>query len=128
MKWTLRFFAFLDFLSFFFMFDQATLQLQSLFTGESFTINEVFSRVLFVSVWISLPVSGVFLVLAKKAGIIIYYFQIIPRFIFLAFSFGFISFLSYFISWPHLETVLMPIIIFAEMLRIYFSHQLKKQL
>ena len=128
MKWTLRFFAFLDLLSFFFMFDQGMLQLQSLFTSESFTINEVFSRFLFVVVWISMLASTALLAIPKKAGIIVYYFQIIPRFIFLAFSFGFISFLSYFISSSNLESILMPIIIFAEMLRIYRSYQLQKQL
>lgn len=126
MKWTLRVFAFLDILSFFLMLEQGTLQLQSLFTSESFTINEVFSRFLFVIVWLSLPISAVLLAIPKKAGIIVYYCQIIPRFIFLAFSFGFISFLSYWIKSPHLENILMPIIIFAEMLRVYRSYQLQK--
>ena len=127
MKWTLRFFAFLDLLSFFFMFEQGTLQLQSLFSDESFTVNEVFSRFLFVLVWISMLASSVLLAIPKKAGIILYYFQLLPRFIFLAFSFGFISFLSYFISSPHLENILMPIIIFAEMLRVYRSYQLQRK-
>lgn len=127
MKWTLRVFAFLDVLSFFFMFEQGVLQLQSLFTSESFTINEVFSRFLFVAVWLSLPVSAVLLAIPKKAGIIVYYCQIVPRFIFLAFSFGFISFLSYLIKVPNLENILMPLIIFAEMLRIYRSYQLQNK-
>ncbi len=128
MKWTLRVFAFLDVLSFFFMFEQGVLQLQSLFTSESFTINEVFSRFLFVIVWLSLPASAVLLAIPKKAGIIIYYCQLIPRFIFLAFSFGFVSFLSYLIQAPNLGNILMPIIIFAEMLRAYRSYQLQKKL
>ena len=127
MKWTLRFFAFLDLMSFFLMFEQGSLQLQSLFTGESFTVNEVFSRFLFTLVWLSLPVSAVLLAIPKKAGIIIYYCQILPRFIFLAFSFGFVSFLSYIIDIPNPETILMPIIIFAEMLRIYWSYRFQKQ-
>ena len=124
MKWTLRFFAFLDLMSFFFMFDQGLLQLTSLLTAESFTINEVFSRFLFVLVWVSLPVSAVLLAIPKRAGIIVYYCQIIPRFIFIVFSFGFISLLSYIIKVPNLESILMPIIIFGEMLRIYRSYQL----
>lgn len=128
MKWTLRVFAFLDLLSFFFMFEQGLLQLQSLFSSESFTVNEVFSRFLFVAVWFSLPVSALLLAILKKSGIIVYYCQLLPRFIFLVFSFGFISFLSYFIKSPHLENILMPIIIFAEMLRVYRSYQLQKQL
>ncbi len=127
MKWTLRFFGFLDLLSFFFMFDQGVLQLTSLFTSESFTINEVFSRFLFVLVWISLPVSAIFLAIPKRVGIIIYYCQLIPRFIFIVFSFGFISLLSYIINLPNLESILMPIIVFAEMLRIYRSYQLQRK-
>lgn len=124
MKWTLRFFSFLDLMSFFFMFDQGLLQLTSLLTAESFTINEVFSRFLFVLVWVSLPVSAVLLAIPKRAGIVVYYCQIIPRFIFIVFSFGFISLLSYIIKVPNLESILMPIIIFGEMLRIYRSYQL----
>ncbi|WP_154647845.1 hypothetical protein [Pedobacter arcticus] len=127
MKWTLRFFGFLDLMSFFFMFDQGILQLTSLLTAESFTINEVFSRFLFVLVWVSLPVSAVFLAIPKKAGIIVYYCQIIPRFIFIVFSFGFVSLLSYIIKVPNLENILMPIIIFGEMLRVYRSYQLQGQ-
>ncbi len=127
MKWTLRFFALLDFLSFALMFDQGILQLQSFFTEETFTINEIFSRFLFLLVWFSLLLSGFFLAIPKKTGIIIYYFQLLPRFVFLAFSFGFISFLSYFIKVPNLENILMPIIIFAEMLRAYWSYRLQQE-
>lgn len=127
MKWTLRFFALLDILSFFLMFNQGVLQLQSLSTTESFTLNELFSRFLFLSVWLSLPLSAVLLSVPKKAGIIVYYCQIIPRFIFIVFSFGFISLVSYIISVPNLENILMPIIIFAEMLRVYRSYQLQSK-
>lgn len=128
MNWTLRFFAFLDLLSFFLMFDQGILQLNSLLTSESFTINEVFSRFLFVLVWLSLPVSAVLLALVKKSGIIVYYCQLIPRFIFIVFSFGFISLLSYVLKVENLEDILMPIIIFGEMLRLYRSYQLKSKM
>ena len=128
MKWTLRFFAFLDLLSFFLMFDQGILQVNSLLTSESFTINEVFSRFLFVLVWLSLPVSAILLALSKKTGIIVYYCQLIPRFIFIVFSFGFISLLSYVLKVDNLEDILMPIIIFGEMLRLYRSYQLKSKI
>lgn len=128
MKWTLRVFAFLDLLSFVLMFDQGILQLQSLFVSKSFTIIEVFSRFLFVLVWLSLPASAILLAIPKKAGIIVYYCQLIPRFIFIVFSLGFISLLSYYVNMPNLENILMPIIIFAEMLRVYRSYQIKKSL
>lgn len=128
MKWTLRFFAFLDLLSFYLMFEQGSLQLLSFFQDESFTINEVLSRFLFVLLWFSLLVSAVLLAIPKKAGIMVYYCQLLPRVIFLGFSFGFVSSISYFISWYNLENVLMPIIIFAEMLRIYWSYKIQKEI
>lgn len=128
MKWTLRFFAFLDLLSFYLMFEQGSLQLLSFFQDESFTINEVLSRFLFVLLWFSLLVSAFLLTIPKKAGIIVYYCQLLPRFIFLGFSLGFVSSISYFITWANLENVLMPIIIFAEMLRIYWSYKIQKEI
>ncbi|WP_147387885.1 hypothetical protein [Pelobium manganitolerans] len=128
MKWWLRAFAFLDLLSFFFMLEQGLLQLQSLFTAESFTLNEVFSRALFILLWFSLLASAILLSIPKKAGIIIYYCQLVPRFIFLAFSFGFLSFISYVIPINNPESLLLPLIIFAEMLRIFWSYKLQRRL
>lgn len=128
MKWTLRFFALLDLFSFFFMFAQGTLQLQSLFTSESFTITEIFSRFMFLAVWISLIASSILLAIPKKAGILVYYFQLLPRIIFLAFSFGFISFLSYIPAFQALENILMSVIVFMEMLRVYWTYQIQKKL
>ena len=128
MKWTLRFFAFLDLLSFYLMSEQGILQLSSFFQEESFTILEVFSRFLFLLLWFSMLATTILLAIPKKAGIIVYYCQLLPRFIFLGFSLGFISSLSYFINWSHLESVLMPIIIFAEMLRVYWSYKLQKEM
>ncbi|MFC5283714.1 hypothetical protein [Pedobacter alpinus] len=126
MKWTLRFFAFLDLLSFYLMAPEGSLQLFSFFQEESFTINEIFSRFLYVLLWFSLLASAFLLAIPKKAGIIIYYCQLLPRFIFLAFSIGFVSSISYYVSWVGLENLLFSLFIFAEMLRIYWSYKFQK--
>jgi hypothetical protein len=128
MKWVLRFFALLDLGCFILMHDQAYTQFQSFLTNEPLSSTAFFSRTLFLLLWVSILVSAVFLSFPKKTGIIIYYFQVLPRLIFFAFSLGFISFLTYLISWPWLQSVLMPMIVFAEMLRLYFSFRIQKKL
>ncbi|MBK0381485.1 hypothetical protein I5M32_00810 [Pedobacter sp. SD-b] len=128
MKWALRVFAFLDFFSFVLMFEQGFDQLQSFFQNQTFTINEIFARFLFLLLWLSLLFSAIFLAIPKKAGIIIYFFQVLPRIIFLVFSVGFISYISHYVAINNLDQILIPIFIFIEMLRLYFSYNIKKEL
>lgn len=128
MKWALRFFALLDLGCFAFMYDQSATQFQTFLLNEPLTSLAFFSRTLFLLLWLSLLVSAVFLSIPKKIGLLIYYVQLLPRLIFFTFSLGFISLLTYIISWPWLQGVLMPIIIFAEMLRLYFSIKIQTKL
>ncbi|OAQ39124.1 hypothetical protein A5893_10675 [Pedobacter psychrophilus] len=128
MKWALRVFAFLDLVSFILMFGEGTVQIQSFFLSESFTINEIFSRFLYLLLWLSLLCSSIFLAIPKKAGIIIYYFQVLPRIMFLVFSVGFISYISHYVALQNLEQIFFSFFIFIEMLRLYFSYQIKKEL
>jgi hypothetical protein len=128
MKWVLRFFALLDLVSFAFMFEQAYTQFQTFLANNPLTSTEFFSRTFFLLLWLSLLVSAVFLSIPKKTGIIIYYVQLIPRLVFFAFSLGFISLLTYVFSWPWLQSILMPMIIFAEMLRVYFSYRAQREM
>jgi hypothetical protein len=128
MKWALRFFAFLDLGSFALMHNQAYTQFQTFLTNEPLSSTSFFSRILFILLWLSILISAIFLSIPNRIGIIIYYFQLLPRLIFFAFSLGFISFLTYLISWPWLQSVLMPLIVFAEMLRLYFSFKIQKEL
>ncbi|TKC00958.1 hypothetical protein [Pedobacter cryophilus] len=128
MKWALRFFALLDLGCFAFMYDQASTQFQTFLVNEPLTSIEFFSRTLFLLLWLSLLVSAVFLSIPKKTGLIIYYVQLLPRLVFFAFSLGFISLLTYVLSWSWLQSVLMPMIIFAEMLRVYFSVRIQKEM
>ncbi len=128
MKWTLRFFALLDVISIVLTKNQIFLQINSFFTNESFTPVEFFSRILFIAMWISLFASAIFLSIPKKAGIMIYYFQVPIRIIFLTLSVGFISMLSYLTNWEYITQALMSLIIFVELLRIYVSYKAQKDL
>jgi hypothetical protein len=128
MKWVLRFFALLDLGCFAFMYDQAATQFQTFLINEPLTSLAFFSRTLFLLLWLSLLASAVFLSIPKKIGLIIYYIQLLPRLVFFTFSLGFISLLTYVISWPWLQSVLMPIIIFTEMLRVYFSIKIQAEM
>jgi len=122
MKWLLRAFALLDITSFIIVYPQASTQLVSFFTDDTFTLTEIFSRFLFILLWMSLLFSAGFLIFLKKTGIIIYYAQLLPRLIFLTFSVGFISVIGQYVALGGLEKLILPLIIFAEMLRIYFSY------
>jgi hypothetical protein len=128
MKWLLRAFALLDIISFIIIYPQATAQIVSFSTEEAFTLTEIFSRFLFILLWISLLFSAGFLMVLKKIGIIIYYAQLLPRLIFLTFSVGFISVVGQYVAIGGLEKIILPLIIFVEMLRVYFSYNAQKEL
>nr|MBC7613832.1 hypothetical protein [Pseudopedobacter sp.] len=128
MKWVLRFFGLLDLVGFIYSFDFALLQISALIGDQPQTGGEFFTKIVFILLWLSMLVSAAFLFVPKKAGIIIYYFQILPRLLFLILSFGFISYLSYFLKWNNPEKILMPIIIFFEMLRAYYSYKIQKEI
>jgi hypothetical protein len=71
---------------------------------------------------------AIFLAIPKKAGIIIYYCQIPLRLVFLIFTLGYITALSKYSNWEHIQNILVAIVVFLEMLRIYASYQIQKQL
>lgn len=127
MKWTLRFFALLDMICLFLLAEQAIAQFSSFAANETLTSLEFFSRTLFLISWFTLPVSAILLVLPKKVGIIVYYFQLPLRFMFYMFSFGFISLITYVVSWPFLLNIITPVIIFGEFLRLYFTYRIYKE-
>lgn len=127
MKWVLRGFALADLISIILLADQALAQFRSFTTEETFTAIQFFSRSLFFLGWCSLFLSAIFLAIPKKAGILIYYFQLPVRFIFFMFSFGFISTITYVVSWQPLISMLTPLIIFGEFLRIYFTYKIHKK-
>lgn len=128
MKWVLRFFALLDLIGFFYSFDFALIQLNALLSDQPQTGSQFLTKIIFVLLWLSLIASTILLSIPKKAGIILYYFQLLPRLLFLVLSFGFISYLSYFFKWQDSEKFLMPLIIFAEMLRTYYSYNISQKL
>lgn len=128
MKWVLRIFALLDLIGFIYSFEFALIQLNSLLSDQPQTGGQFFTKIIFVLLWLSLIASAILLSIPKKAGIIIYYIQLLPRLLFLILTFGFISYLSYFFKWQDAEKFLMPIIIFAEMLRTYYSYLISQKL
>lgn len=128
MKRTLCIFAILDVICLALLAKQAQNQFLSFLTNEKLTSLEFFSRTLFLLGWLSLVVSAVLLFLSKRAGVIIYYCQLPLRFIFYMFSFGFISLLTYVVSWPFLLNIITPAIVFGEFLRIYFTYKTHKEL
>ena len=128
MKWALRFFALLDLVAFIYSFDFGLLQLSSLMGDQPQTGSQFLTKIIFLLLWLSLLVTAVLLAIPKKLGIFIYYFQLLPRLLFLVLSFGFISYISYFTKWNNPEKILMPVIIFAEMLRVYFSVRIQRDM
>lgn len=128
MKWILRCFAALDVLSLFFLFDTFLIQFNSIIANEPLTSIEFLSRILFIITWLSLAVGAIFLAIPKKAGIIIYYCQIPLRLVFLVFTLGYISILSKYSNWEHIQKILVGVVIFLEMLRIYYSYIIQTKL
>jgi hypothetical protein len=128
MKWILRSFAVLDVLSLFFLFDNFLLQFQSILTNEPLTSIEFLSRISYIITYFSLLVGAIFLAIPKKAGIIIYYCQIPLRVMFSVFTLGYISILSTYSNWEHIQNVLIAGVIFLEMLRIYYSYIIQTKL
>ena len=128
MKWILRSFALLDLLSLFFLYDNFLLQFQSILANEPLTSIEFFWRILFIGTYFSLFVGAVFLAIPKKAGIIIYYCQVPFRVMFFIYSLGYISALSKYANWEYIQNVLIAVVIFLEMLRIYYSYLIQTKL
>lgn len=126
MLWTQRFFALLDIICLVLLAEQAYTQYQSLLSNEVLTSLEFFSRTLFLLGWSSLIFSATLLAIPKKAGLWLYYAQIPLRLVFFIFSFGFISLVTYIINWQFVQTILMPLIVFGELLRLYYSVQIHR--
>lgn len=127
MQWTLRFFALLDVICLFLMGEQAYQQFLSFLSENPLTSLEFFSRTLFIIAWLSLIFSAIFLAVPRKSGIIIYYSQILFRMMFFIFSFGFISLITYLTENQLILQFLMPLIIFGELLRLFFTYRIHKK-
>ena len=128
MKWILRSFALLELLSLFFLYDNFLIQFRSILANEPLTSIEFLSRILFIGTYFSLLIGAIFLAIPKKTGIIIYYCQVPFRVMFLIFSLGYISALSKYSNWEHIQNALVAVVIFLEMLRIYYSYLIQTKL
>lgn len=127
MKWTLRFFALLDIICAIFLAEQAYAQFKSFTTGDSYTLIEIFSRTLYILGWLALIMSAILSAIPKKQALVLYYIHLPVRFMFMMFSFGFISTLTYIIQAPFLLNIITPLVIFGEFVRLYITYQIHKK-
>jgi hypothetical protein len=128
MKWLLRTFALFDIICLVLLWQQFTNQISSFTSGESLTGIVFFSRLLFIITWLSLVVSGFLLLKPNKWGIYIYFAQVPMRVIFSIYSVGFVSLLTYLSDAALLNKAIIPLAVFAELCRIYYSYQAQNKL
>lgn len=126
MKSTLRFFAFLDMLSFILVSQQVfniLANLQNL-PPES---ASVFRIVLLLILYPLLLVSGYGLFRYKKFALITYYFQFPMRLMVWVFSFGFLTFISQYFNNTMVFDWLFRIAVILEFFRLYFTVQIHRR-
>ena len=126
MKSTLRFFAFLDIISFILVSQQVfniLANLQNL-PPESASVIRI---VLLLILYPLLLVSGYGLLRNKKFGLITYYFQFPMRLMVWVFSFGFLTFISQYFSNPIVFDWLFRIAVILEFFRLYFTVQIHRR-
>ena len=82
----------------------------------------------FLTLYLSLPISGLLLIKQKKAGIWINYIQIPLRFLFMTLSFGFIlKMTKLFDNWVGMYDAFMWVIIALEVLRLIITIQIHRK-
>lgn len=126
MKNTLRFFAFLDVLSFILLSQQVFQILANLQNLPSETSSAI-RIVLLLLIYPLLLVSAYGLYRIKKLGLITYYIQFPMRLLVWVFSFGFVTFISQYFSNPLVFDWLFRIAIILEFFRLYFIAQIHRR-
>lgn len=126
MKSTLRFFAFLDMLSFILVSQQVfniLANLQNLPQEGASVIRIVLLLILYPL----LLVSGYGLFRNKKFALITYYFQFPMRLMVWVFSFGFLTFISQYFSNTMVFDWLFRTAVILEFFRLYFTVQIHRR-
>ncbi|NEU10377.1 hypothetical protein GZH53_18780 [Flavihumibacter sp. R14] len=126
MKNTLRFFAFLDMLSFLLLSEQVVHILVNIGNLPPETLSAI-RVVLLVIMYLLLLVSAYYLVRIKKQGLIVYYIQFPMRLLVWVFSFGFITLTSQYFSNPLVFDWLFRIAIILEFFRLYYTIQIHRR-
>ena len=126
MKSTLRFFAFLDLLSFILLTQQVFRILADLQNLPQETIS-VIRIVLLLLIYPLLLLSAYGLYRIKKFGLIVSYFQFPMRLLAWVFSFGFLTLISQYFGNPQVFDWLFRIAIILEFFRLYFTVQIQRR-
>ena len=126
MKNTLRFFAFLDMLSFILLSEQVFRILATIGNLPPDALS-VLRIVLLLLMYPLLLVSAYYLFRIKKPGLIVSYIQFPIRLMVWVFSFGFITSLSGYFSNPLVFDWLFRIAIVLEFFRLYFTIQIHRR-
>jgi hypothetical protein len=126
MKNTLRFFAFLDMLSFILLSEQVFQILANIRNLPTETHSAI-RIVLLLLMYPLLLVSAYYLFRIKKPGLIVFYIQFPIRLIVWVFSLGFITSLSGYFSSSLVFDWLFRIAIVLEFFRLYFTIQIHRR-
>jgi len=126
MKNTLRFFAFLDMLSFILLSEQVFRILANIRNLPPEAPSAI-RIILLLLIYPLLLLSAYYLFRIKKPGLIISYIQFPIRLLVWVFSFGFITSLSAYFSSPLVFDWLFRIAIVLEFFRLYFTIQIHRR-
>ena len=126
MKTSLRFFAFLDMLSFILLSGQVFNILANLKNLPEGTLS-VIRIILLLLIYPSLLVSAYGLFRIKKFGLITSYIQFPMRLLAWVFSFGFLTLISQYFANPLVFDWLFRIVIILEFFRLYFTVQIHRK-
>jgi len=126
MKNTLRFFAFLDLLSFILLSEQVFQILANIGNLPPETLSAI-RIVLLLVMYPLLLLSGYYLFRIKKPGLFISYVQFPIRLLVWVFSFGFITSLSGYFTNPLIFEWLFRVAIILEFFRLYFTIQIHRR-
>lgn len=125
MKSTLRFFAFLDILSFI-LVSQQVFNMLSNTQGWSTASSGIRMGVLLL-MYPLLLLSAYALYRIRKLGLLVYYFQFPMRLFVWIFSFGFLTLISQYFNNPQVFDWLFRIAVVLEFFRLYFTIQIHRQ-
>lgn len=127
MKSTLRFFAFLDILSFILLSQQVFSMLFKVPHGWSTGAPSGLRVGALLLMYLLLLISAYTLYRIKKTGLIIYYLQFPMRLFVWVFSFGFLTLISQYFNNPQVFDWLFRAAVMLEFFRLYFTVQIHRQ-
>ncbi|HUH33642.1 MAG TPA: hypothetical protein VLZ28_06785 [Daejeonella sp.] len=126
MKSTLRFFAFLDILSFLLLSEQVFKILANL-QDLSLQSPSGLRMAVLLLMYPLLLISAYALYRIRKLGLLVYYFQFPLRLFVWVFSFGFLTLISQYFNNPEIFNWLFRAAVVLEFFRLYFTFQIHRQ-